>query len=159
MKLKEAINRIRFTISGRNKPNDNDVEAFNVLAEYLKEVEEKTIQDNLLFAKLYMYLLGKLVSYYNNAEEANKHIGKLLSQKTDNLIGILQTELQAMELRQIIPDPVLNCKASEIPDKIKSFPKFQQEFESAWDLWDNDNVRSHINTQINLSIQRFKNYD
>lgn len=158
MKLKEAFRRLRFTISSKNKPNDVDIEAFNTLSEYLKEVQEKTIQDNLLFAKLYMYLLGKLVSYYNNADEANKHINKILSQKTDNLIGILEIELKAMELRQIIPDPVLNCKASEIPDKMKNYPKFQQEFESAWDFWDNDNVRSHIETQINLSLHKFKNH-
>lgn len=158
MKLKEALKRIRFTISSKNKPNDTDIEAFNVLAQYLKEVEEKTIQDNLLFAKLYMYLLGKLVSYYNNADEANKHIGKILTQKTDNLIGILEMELRAMELRQVLPE-LINTPSKEVRAKLAQYPDIEQQFLSAYDFWDNENVRSHINTQINLSIQRFKNYD
>lgn len=158
MKLKEAFSRLRFTISSKNKPNDVDIEAFNTLSEYLKEVQEKTIQDNLLFAKLYMYLLGKLVSYYNNADEANKHISKILSQKTDNLIGILEMELRAMELRQVLPDPALDGPAKDVRSKLAQYPEIEKQFLAAYDFWDNDNVRSHINTQINLSIQKFKNH-
>lgn len=158
MKLKEAFSRLRFTISSKNKPNDVDIEAFNVLSEYLKEVQEKTIQDNLLFAKLYMYLLGKLVSYYNNADEANKHISKILSQKTDNLIGILEMELRAMELRQVLPDPALDGPAKDVRAKLAQYPEIEKQFLAAYGFWDNDNVRSHIETQINLSIQKFKNH-
>ena len=34
MKLKEAFDRLKFTISKQNKPNEKDIEAFNKLAEY-----------------------------------------------------------------------------------------------------------------------------
>lgn len=158
MKLSEAFSRYKFQVTSGNKPNEKDIEAFNVIAEYLQKVQEETIQDNLLFAKLYMYLLGKLVSYYNNADEANKHIGKILSQKTDNLIGILEMELRAMELRQVLPDPVLNVPSSQIRDKLAQYPKFEEQFLVAWDFWDFENVKSHINTQINLSLHEYKNH-
>lgn len=159
MKVMEALKRIRFTISKKNIPNETDAEAFDVLAVYLKEVQEKTIKDNLLFAKLYMYLLGKLVCHYGDANAANKHISSILSQKTDNLIYILETELRAMEIRNVLPDPALDIPAKDIKAKLDQYPDITDQFLAAYDFWDNENVRSHINTQVNLSIQKFKNYD
>jgi len=48
MKLKDAISRVRFTISKSNKPNNTDVEAFNMILEHFQSTQEKTIKDNLI---------------------------------------------------------------------------------------------------------------
>ena len=90
MKLKEAFSRLGFTISQQNKPNQIDADAFNLLVEQFKKIEEKTIKDNLLFAKLYAYVLGKMAAHYSDVDGAQKHLNKLLSQPFEATIKILE---------------------------------------------------------------------
>lgn len=159
MKLSDSVKRVRFTIAKGNKPNETDIEAFNVICGHLQKDQEETIQENLLFAKLYTYLLGKLTPHYNDVNEANKHLNKILQQPMGYLTNILEMELRAMEVRQVIPDPILNGLP---PDKVKEtmgrYPNLEKEFISTWEFWDQENVKAHLDTQINLSIKNFKNH-
>lgn len=159
MKLKPALVRLHYTISNGNKPNQSDVDAFNSVLDHINKTQEETIQENILFAKLYAYLLGKYTMHYESVDQANKHLNNLLSQRMDYITGILEMELKAMEVRNIIPDPILDIPAKEIPDKMAQYSKFSKEFQAGWDWWNQDNVTAHLNTNINLSIQKFKNYD
>jgi len=159
MKLKDAFSRLRFTISKQHKPNEKDTEAFNFICDYFQKEEQQTIQDNLLFAKLYAYVLGKLSAHYNNVDLANNHLNKLLSQPFENTIHILLMELKAMEVRQVFADDMLTYrKPEEIKKTFERYPKFEKEFMSCWEYWDNDNVKAHLNSNINLSIKNFKNH-
>jgi len=158
MKLRDAVSRIRFTVSKQNKPNQSDAEALNSILEHLQKVEEKTVQDNLLFAKLYAYLLGKMAGHYNDVDEANKHLNKLLAKPFEETIGILEMELRAMEVRQVFADDFLKHEnPANVKKTLEKYPKFKEEFVACWEYWDNDNVKSHLNTNINLSIQNFRN--
>lgn len=158
MKLSEAVSRLKFTISKGNKPAQADIEAFNKIAEYLQEVQQETIQHNVPFAKLYAYVLGKFTPHYNNVDQANKHLNRILTEPLPNLVETLRTELQAMEVRQIMPDPILDNKNPESTKQVmERYPKFQEEFLTAWDYWDTRNVTAHLELNINLSLQKFKN--
>lgn len=160
MKLKEAFSRLGFTISKQNKPNQSDADALNALLEYFKKSEEKTIHENLLFAKLYAFLLKEFTMHYNNVDEANKQINKILSETMDFRIEILLTQLKLSEVTQVFADPILQNKSDEeLKEVFKRHPKFEKEFLTCFDWWDKDNVISHLNTNINLSIQNFKNHD
>jgi len=160
MKLKEAFSRLGFTISKQNKPNQSDADALNSILEYYKKSEEKTIQENLLFAKLYAFLLKEFTMHYNNVDEANKQINKILSEPMDFRIEMLLTQLKLSEVTQVFSDPILQNKSGdELKEVFKRHPKFEKEFLTCFDWWDKDNVISHLNTNINLSIQNFKNHD
>lgn len=159
MKLKEAFSRLGFTISKQNKPNQIDADAFNLLVEQFKKIEEKTVQENLLFAKLYAYVLGKMAGHYSDVDGAQKHLNKLLSQPFDDIIQILEMELRAMEVRRVFADPMLDSQSpSKLRETIIKYPKLKADFSACWDYWDSDNVRSHLKSNINLSIQNFKNH-
>lgn len=158
MKLPEAISRYRFQVSSGNKPNEKDIEAFNCIAQYLQEVQEKTIQDNLPFAKLYTYVLGKLTPHYESVDQANKHLNRILSEPMPSLVHTLEMELRSMELRSVIPDPLLSEMSPEKTRlKLAQYPTIEADFVAAWDYWDTDNTRSHLELNINLSLQKFKN--
>jgi hypothetical protein len=159
MKLKEAFSRLGFTISKQNKPNQIDADAFNSLVEQFTKIEEKTIQDNLLFAKLYAYILGKMSGHYSSVDGANKHLNKLLEQPFETTIKILEMELRAMETRQVFADPFLDIQSpSKLKSTIENYPKLKTKFLACWEYWDNDNVKAHLKSNINLSIQNFKNH-
>lgn len=154
MKLKEAFSRLRFTLSKGNKPNEKDVEAFNKICEIFALSEKSTIEDNQHYGKLYTWILTKFVPHYNNADEANKHLNKILEMPFHTLVQLLSMELKAMELRQVFRDEFLQTKSpEETKEVLDRYPQFADEFKESWESWDIDNVTAHLNTNINLSLR------
>ena len=79
MKLKEAIQRLSFTVSKQNKPNPTDAEALNKILEYVNGTIKKEINENELFAKLYVYLLlNEVVFYKGDVDLGQKKINEVL---------------------------------------------------------------------------------
>lgn len=157
MNLKKAFDRLRFTLSKQNKPNETDIEAFNKIAEVFALSEKETLQDNEHFAKLYTYLLGKFCAHYKNVDSANQHLNKILTQPQESLTQTLLMELKAMEARSIFKDDFLQDKnPTDLEKTLKNYPDLKKDFESAWNNWDYDNVVAHLNTNINLSLKCLK---
>lgn len=50
----KAINRLAYTISKGNKPNASDMEALNDIIDYVNKEKERELNNNRLFAKLYV---------------------------------------------------------------------------------------------------------
>ena len=160
MKIIDAIKRVKFTISNKNNPNETDMEALNIILEQLKLTEEKTIKENLLFAKLYAYVLGKMAGHYSSADGAQLHLNKLLSQPFNGIIHVLEMELRAMETRQVFSDPMLDTQSpSKLKSTIEKYPKLYNDFVACWEYWDYENVISNLKMNINLSLQKYKNYE
>lgn len=158
MKLKDAISRYRFQVTNGNKPNETDIQAFNVITEHLQQTQEKTIQENLLFAKLYTLTLEKLTGTYNDVNFANKRLNEILSEPMDIRIEFLLMKLKHAELSQSLSDPMLEGKTEEgLRTVFDRYPKFTELFQTCWDHWDKDNVSAYLNTNINLSLHEYKN--
>ena len=159
MKLKEAFSRLRFTISSKNRPNDTDIEAFNKLTEYLQKVQTETVQENILFAKLFTFLLENLVIRYGNPDEAHKQLNKILSEPMAYRVEMLKMQLKHSELSQVFKDPILEGKnEAELREIFSRHSKFQEAFTTCWDFWDEDTVTAHLNQSINLSIHNYKDH-
>ena len=159
MKYKDAISRLRFTISKSNKPNQNDVEALNILLEHLNKTETKAIQENILFAKLYAFVLENFTHKYNSIDFSNKQLNKILSEPMELRTKMLLMVLRQKELTSIVCDSMLeNLSPDELKEKLSQYPDISKKYISALDWWTEENVISHLNTNINLSIQNFKLY-
>ena len=159
MKLKEAISRLGFTISKSNRPNEKDIEAYNCILEVLEQTQTKTIQDNLLFAKLYAYNLQEFTRHYKCVQIATEKLNELLAENIDYRIEFLTAQIKQSELSKVITDDFFSAvspsKAREI---LSRYPNLEKEFIHVWDFWTNENVTSHLETNVNLVIQKFKNY-
>ena len=159
MKLKEAISRLGFTISKSNRPNEKDIEAYNCILEVLEQTQTKTIQDNLLFAKLYAYNLQEFTRHYKCVQIATEKLNELLAENIDYRIEFLTAQIKQTELSKVITDDFFSAvspsKAREI---LSRYPNLEKEFIHVWDFWTNENVTSHLETNVNLVIQKFKNY-
>ena len=168
MKLKQAFERLKFTISNQNKPNTTDIEAFNKLAEYFELNQKDVIQNNLLFAKLYAFVLSEFTNHYTELDRANKEINKILSEPIDLRIEYLLIKAKEMELRNYfkrkrILDPFLNDKTvselEEIHERhLKTLPDLDPiEFAKCGNNWNKESIIYNLETNINLSIQNLKN--
>lgn len=159
MKLREAINRLGFTISKSNRPNEKDIEAYNCIIEILEKSQEKTIQDNLLFAKLYAYNLQEFTRHYGCVEIATSKLNELLSESINLRIEFLTSQIKHSEICKVITDDFFTILSSKkAREKLKEFPNLEKEFIHIWDFWTTENVTTHLETNVNLSIQKFKNH-
>jgi len=166
MTIKEAFNRLRFTLSKGNKPNQTDIEAFNEIGKYFALHQKDIVQDNLLFAKLYAFTLSELLTYYSDVDFANKELNKVLSEPI--CIDKLSLSLRTMELRNYfaqrkIIDPFLKTKTvkelEEIHERyLDKLPQLDPiEFGKVGNNWSKEAVIYNLESSINLSIQHFKN--
>lgn len=182
MILKEALNRLKYTIGNENKPNKNDKIAFNSVLNFVNLSNEKAIQENLLFAKLYVLVLNEFSNNYQNIDFANKQLNKELSKDIVVSIQKLTSDLKQIQLHnflkskgikdswndnlslidaietsrkkeiKIIENKETIFKNNEILNKINI-----EEMLSEYDYFDFDSVLANVNFSINQSIQNYKN--
>jgi hypothetical protein len=101
-----------------------------------------------------------MAGHYSDVDGAQKHLNKLLSQPFNGIVHFLEMELRAMETRQVFADPMLDSQSpSKLKETITKYPKLYTDFVACWEYWDYDNVVAHLKSNINLSLQKFKNYE
>jgi hypothetical protein len=168
MKLSKAIKRLGFTISKSNKPNETDILAYNKLIEFLQLQQKKEIEQNLLFAKLYTFVLTQFLNYYNEVDFANNELNKIISEPLELRINILMQKLNNLDiqnyfLQKEILDPLLKNKTNkeliEIHERyIDKLPVLnKKDFKNSLENWDFERVKYFLEANINLSIQKYKN--
>lgn len=168
MKTKEAISRLSYTIGKGNKPNETDKVALNSIITYINKFEQETIQDNLLFAKLYTLVLNSFVNNYNDIDFANKILNKELATPLNSHIEILLMSLKTIYISEFfkqngIVDPfIIGKPVIEAVEKYEQnkqlFPKIDtKKMLEAMDMWDFENVSAHLNRNINESLNTYKN--
>ena len=168
MVTKQAISRLLYTIGKGHKPNETDKVALNSIIQYINKFESETIQDNSLFAKLYTLVLSEFLSYYGNVDFANQILNKELSRPINYHIQILENRLKTFELDNFfkskgIVDPFIIGKP--ISESIERYEKNKKLFPSinvkelleTSEVWSYDNVTSHLNRNINESLNKYKN--
>lgn len=167
MKVDDAIKRLTFTISKQNKPNENDVLALNTIIELLNLTNKKVINENLLFVKLYTFLLCEFSKNYTDIDFANGQVNKILQEPMENRIKWLAYRLKDLEYRNYfnrknILDPFLKEKTTDELEQIHERYKNQlpelntDEFFKLSEKWNREAVVYILENQINLSIQNFK---
>lgn len=168
MKTKEAIDQLKFTISRGYKTTSKDKLALNAVIEYLNKTEEKTIQENLLFAKLYALVLRDFTTHYKDVEFANKKLNEEFLHDFDYHVDKLRSVIEMTELENffkskgIIDTMLLGRTAKEMIEihkqNAKLYPKIDpKELQSTMDMWTLDHTRMNLVRQINETLQTYKN--
>ena len=67
----KAIERLAYTITKQNKPNQTDLDSLKVIAEFVEKSKKQEITNNYLFAKMYVYSFLHEISYYNESFDTN----------------------------------------------------------------------------------------
>lgn len=165
--LKDAFNRLAFTVKNQNRPNQTDAEALNLIVENFNKIEQKTVTENLLLAKLYTVLLLEFTNHYGNVEFANKELNRELTIPLSVHIEKLKLILKNTKTVQFFQDNEIkdsfleNKSANELKEIAERYPEIcnAKEFFEYFTYWDDKLVREILFSNINLSIQNFKNYD
>jgi hypothetical protein len=78
MNIGQSINRLSYTIKNQNKPNKSDVNALNEVIKFINQTTKQEINDNELFAKLYVMNFITQLRLTSNLNLAQKNVNKIL---------------------------------------------------------------------------------
>jgi hypothetical protein len=142
MILSEAIKRLSFTIAKQNKPNKNDAEALNEIIEFINLSNKKVIQENLLLAKMFCFVLKEFLNHYKNVNFASKKINAdILSLPIEYHLQSLKSMLDMHELTQIYKDGIPS----------------EEVLKESIETWPIDHVIQNFEFNFNLILNHYKN--
>ena len=162
----KALNRIRWRFGAENdkpafKLNQNDVNAINRLSEYVVETQKEIYNANKLFAKLYVYMVMKIMeqkctTVYDNI--ARKQIGNILKMPLEQLIEMLTDSMNESELYDLIKDSGVVMKhpltrTEEENEQNKGAIKNLSPEQIQEKPWKFDDVQRGIIAEINQMIE------
>ena len=128
MTTERAISHFEYKLTNSWKPTKHDLEAYNALLKYIETKKKETIINNQLFGKLYIYLFGEFITYYNASifdEIPQKELHKILDTDLRVLVTNLRDKLNLKEVEDyIIKEKSLKgfkeIEYEEIADNLKS---------------------------------------
>jgi len=163
MKLKEAIQRLSFTVSKQNKPNSTDAEALNKLLEYVNGSIKKEVNENELFAKLYVYLLlNETIFFKGDVDMAQKSISKVLEKSLYSLYEIHRDSYNAISFNNYLLENGLSEKHPLAYNETEQQHNKQITNLKDWDfhakgILEPEENEMQLNWIITLTLNRFRN--
>lgn len=174
MNIENSINRISWRFKneqikiGESKIliNQSDVEAVDFLINWIDRQKSETLQENLLFAKLYCYCLNHEIEFYKDIKFANSKLQEELNKPIEIHYKTVSESLNRMELNYfmnsigIITDHIeASILNQEQSDKQNEILKTNQNEISKYviGIWNIDKVYRSLNNTITECINRFKN--
>ena len=143
MTIKTALERIfwRFqTING----NITDQKALDTLAEFVNDKHAKQLQDNEMFAKVYIFMYSYFLKRYNTDVYdpiPQKELHRYLDQPLERIIERFKVKMneKEYELQGTIEHPEIGKSTSDFKD-----------------VWDTETVKEHLELMINMALNEFK---
>lgn len=87
MNLLQAIKRLSYTVGNSNKCNDTDIDALNVIIEWVNKEKEESVNANRYFGKIVISYYIELLHYHRwDNFIVEKVIQEILEQPIDNWV-------------------------------------------------------------------------
>jgi hypothetical protein len=163
MKLKEAIQRLSFTVSKQNKPNATDAEALNKILEYLNSNIKREVNENEMFAKLYVYLLfNEVIFYKGDVDMSQAKINDVLKQPLIDLYENFRMSFNAIALNNFLHENGLSEKHPLQYNKDEEAHNKELTNHKDWEMYakgilEADENEMQLNWLITLTLNKFKN--
>lgn len=165
MTIEKAMQRLFWRMgNGSFSPNQNDLEALTEVAKWINREKQREIQENTIFAKLYVYCFIYEIEFYKNIDLAQKRIHEILKQPITSRYNEFLKTLNNYELdvfRKSIglkdkhplersPEEDLEQDAIILNNK----DNLEKYFLGVWDY---SEISENLNNQITEAINNYKN--
>lgn len=153
----------------KNISLEKRAEAFNVIAKTLNQTAEKTVNDNILFVKLYILCLSNAITHFKCVNLSQNHINRYLCElPLNNRLNELKNVLNENEIylyyESLNLKPIWEHgqKLDEIKENVKANKEIFKnanidEFLSVSETWDIDSVVANLNVTISQIFNNYKN--
>jgi len=165
MTIEKALQRIVWRVSnGAHTPNQNDVEAVTVVAEWINRQKAQELQQNRLFAKMYVYCFIHELEFYKDLKFAQRKLHEILKTSLRQLYSDFKDKLNIIELNAlkkslgfcnlhplIMTDEQIKKEADLIAENTEAIQKY------VFGIWTSEKIENGLNSQISEAINNYKN--
>ena len=152
--IDQNIKRLSFTLSKGNKPNQTDIEAFNGVVEWINTYKTDVLNNNKLFAKLYILFLKQHIEKFETDifdQIPQKELSRLLDLPLENYYIAFTKALNDSGRYRILRE-----KGVEIGKHPKEMTnKADVNLEDFKDVWDVETVTDNLGLMIVEALKRF----
>ena len=166
MKLKDAIQRIqwRFSTAKQFTPNQNDADAFNLILSYINNSVKKEVNENELFAKLYVKILTDyLTCLANDVDASQKAINQTLQKPLIELYKDFQNKYNGYAFNDFLMSNGVDfnkhpLQYNEIEETINKEATKHKDWEAyAKGIIDQEEAEMQLNWIITLTLNNYRN--
>lgn len=174
MNIETALNRISWRFKNSNIKigdskiiiNQLDIDAVDFIAKWITDQKENTLQENLLFAKLYCYALTNELEFYKDIKFSNNKLQEVLASNINAQYESVANSLNRLELNKylnsvgIITDHLEKMVITESQEQNQQeLIKTHQSTISKYVLgvWNINSVYKSLNNTITECINKYKN--
>lgn len=170
MNVDESVKRLIWRFSQKSNgspkaftPNQNDLEAVKVVAQWIEAQQQETIREQQLFAKLFV---NELTRIFAMTKDLKFSIGQMnfickmpLSHYTD-LFNFMFNNLKyqmycdSKGIPNEMPDKFTEEERNLVLEHVKSDPEFAKYLGG---YWPKEKTEESLSNQITETIQKFKN--
>ena len=142
------LNRLKYTITNRTKPNDQDLEAINNLEKYISDLRSKVLNKNDLFAKLFINVLkNDLINSKGNYQSSIETLRMALKIDLATHYELFKSEINAIELEKYcdhlgIPSEINTIEDEQLKENVLN--ENVDELTRLLDRFTNDQVKKRL---------------
>ena len=165
MTIEKAMQRIVWRVSnGNHTPNQNDVEAVTIVAEWINRQKAQEVQQNRLFAKMYVYCFVNELQFYQNIKFAQKKLHEICQTPLIQLYNDFKNKFNEIELLtlkkslgfcSLHPLTMTNEQNQKDADLINENSEVIQKY--IFGIWTAEKIENGLNNQISEAINHYKN--
>lgn len=162
--ITKAVQRIAWRLKEKHwKANENDVEAYNAIVNFVKEQQQKQFENHELFAKLYIFVymrfIAKMGATVMNVEP-RKAVHKILQKPIEHWIEDFKNEMNDSEMYAILeqvgidmkhPSMISEEERTQNTEKAKQISK-----EITEDIWQYETVKDCLTAEVNNAINLYR---
>jgi len=174
MKIKQALNRVFWRFGGNNNKhpfpvNQDDVDSYNAIEDYITKKEKEQFTNQELFAKLYIYLYMKILENEKTTImdlHARKKIYNLLKKPMAQVIQDFTQSLNDSEAYSLLDSLGVDSSDSRketeqinklVKEKLKEAVKTSENVSKLLgEVWDYDFVADCLESEVNQAINLFE---
>lgn len=171
--IEKAINRLQWRFKNENVKvneskiviNELDQKSVDFLNEWVERQKIESLQQNLLFAKLFTYSLLNEIEFYKDVEFANNKINEVCRMDIQQLYDEVYRKMNNLEYLKfckengIITDHIEKMTLNkEQKEKQKELIKQNEKqlIEILKGLWSKEKIYKSLNNTISETINKFK---
>lgn len=163
MTIKRSVEHFLFKLNPKNniwKATKNDVEAINEIIKFVEEKHAKQLENNQLFAKLYISYYAEILKYYQATvfdNEPQKALHKILDTPIEQLINDFVKTANEIEVSNKMKLAGIEIKHPQLvseDQKKKEVEIFK--LEMLEDEINYEEAKDNLTSLINLSLNTYK---
>jgi hypothetical protein len=165
MTIEKAMQRIVWRVSnGTHTPNQNDIEAVTIVAEWINRQKAQEIQQNRIFAKMYVYCFINELQFYQNLKFAQKKLHEILKTPLIQLYEKFKDKLNNVEYNSLTKSlglcnlhPLVMTQEQKDKEAVLTKDNFEDIQNHLLGIWTSEKVEKGLTNIISEAINHYKN--